>query len=229
MTSFRYFGSRMCKPFNLLSNFSECEIKGEMFVMNSNGCIGQKEYVFPSSEHFWWAHFLLLDKDISRLAVGGDLSTLESGLQILLHSNISQRKIKYWKKSCSVGVVAKILAFRDKTSNVRIIAKKLGMTMSIHPMECYGLKSRTYTIVSIWKKILIAKYSQNIRHRMALLSTGEEHLVEFCKTNPEKQFWAGKVKDGSKTNTGIIKGGTLVGNNFMGKCLMATRKEMKKL
>lgn len=227
--NYRYFGSSMGKPMNLLSNFSKCEIECEMYVLDDKGMIVKKSFVFPSAEHCWWTHFLIRECDISRLAIGGDLSTLESGLTILLGENIGQKKVKYWQKKGNVGIVAKMLAYRDKQTNVRTRAKKIGIEMSIHPSEIYGLSSRKCTLINIWKKILIAKYSQNILHRRALLSTNDDNLVEFCRMNPEKQFWAAQILDGAKTKSGIIQGGKLVGNNFMGKCLMATRKEMKKL
>ena len=225
--TYRYFGSSMGKPMNLLSNFSQCEIECEMYILNEKGRIVQKSFVFPSAESAWWAHFLVNECDISRLAIGGDLSTLESGLTVLLGENIGPQKAKYWQKKDNVGIVAKMLAYRDKQTNVRTRAKKIGIEMTIDPSEVYGMVKK-FTLINIWKKILIAKYSQNILHRRALLSTDDAHLVEFCRMNPEKQFWAAQIQDGTKTKSGII-GGKLVGNNFMGKCLMATRKEMKKL
>lgn len=211
-----YFGSSSSAVTRKLSNFSDCVVKGRMFVLDSSGGISKEEFTFPSSEHMWWAHFMYRRCDISRLAIGGDLSTIESGLTLLYKSMDSKKlsgKIKYWKNRNCVGIVAKVLANRDKKKNLRTRAGEIGLQMSIHPMKEYGKQGDSETLVNIWKDILMSKFSTNMDHRNVLVGTGHKFLVEFCRMHEEKQFWAGKVKDN-----------VLYGRNFMGLCLMATRK-----
>ena len=211
-----YFGSSSSAITRKLSNFSDCVVKGRMFVKDSSGGIHQEEFTFPSSEHFWWAHFMYRRCDISRLAIGGDLSTIETGLTLLYQSMDSKKlngKIKYWKNRGCVGIVAKVLANRDKKKNFRKRAEEIGIKMGIHPIKEYGKQGYSETLVHIWKNIMVSKFSTNSEHRKVLLGTGNKFLVEFCRMHEEKQFWAGKVKDN-----------VLYGRNFMGLCLMATRK-----
>ena len=83
----------------MLSNFSECRIVCGVFIEDGNGGFVEKEYVFPSSESLWWAHFMFRECDISRLAVGGDLSTVE-GLEVILGKSVEMESKKqlYEKK-----------------------------------------------------------------------------------------------------------------------------------
>ena len=211
-----YFGFSSSAGTRKLSNFSDCEVKGNMFIRGSNGEIGSEEFVFPSSEHLWWSHFMHRRCDISRLAIGGDLSTIETGLTLLYKGMEPKKlvgKIKYWKSRSSKGIVAKVLANRDKKKNIRKRAEDIGIQMSIHPLKEYGTQGSSETLVKIWRNILDAKFSTNIIHRNILIGTRDKFLVEYCRMHEEKQFWAGKVKDN-----------VLYGRNFMGLCLMATRK-----
>ena len=211
-----YFGSSSSADTRNLSNFSDCEVKGNMFIRGSNGEFESEEFVFPSSEHLWWSHFMQRRCDISRLAIGGDLSTIETGLTLLYQGMEPKKlsgKIKYWKSRSSVGIVAKVLANRDKKKNRRKRAEDIGIQMSIHPLKEYGTQGSSETLVKIWRKILDEKFSTNIIHRNILMGTRDKFLVEYCRMHEEKQFWAGKVKNN-----------VLYGRNFMGLCLMATRK-----
>jgi len=222
--TFRYFGHGMTKPYTTLSNFNECIIRGYLFV-ETEGKFEEREYIFPCSEHYWWAHFMRRHEDISRLAVGGDLSTID-GLKLILGDFIGETKGRYWGRKGSIGIVAKILTQKNEKGE-RYRAKEIGMCVNDYPLEQYGPSGGNSTLVSIWKKILFAKYTQNSIHRAVLMSTGSEILVDFTRGTPEKKFWTAHVVNGGKRySAGRIVGGELVGNNFMGKCMMAVRKEM---
>lgn len=67
------------------------------------------------------------------------------------------------------------------------------------------------------------KFSQNSGHRQVLMSTGREILVEFVRMRPEGHMWGGQVRGGVKRSKGLVEGGELVGNNFMGSCLMVVK------
>lgn len=79
--------------------------------------IVDKQFVFPSAEHYWWAHFTKNISDVSRLAVGGDLSTLEGGLCLLLGPEKGAQKAKHWRKKGNVGIVAKMVAATAAKTN----------------------------------------------------------------------------------------------------------------
>lgn len=253
--SYRYFGSNMSAPFHLLSNFSQCEIRATVFVEadseeeeNKGGKQGshegregvgrsddctrvllEREYVFPSSEHFWCAHFMRRHKDVSRLACEGDLSTLSSGLRAILGDETGRQKAQYWGKKDNVGIVAKMLAAKD-SRGVRYRAKAMGIDMSVHPLKQYGPQGTMDTLVAIWTRIVHEKFTQNTAHRRALMSTGRDDvLVEFVRSKPESSLWGGLVRGGVKHSAakgGHISGGVLVGGNFMGKRIMAVRREL---
>lgn len=223
-TTHRYFGSGTSQPYNHLSNFHECRVEGSVFVKTAEETFEEMVFVFPCAEHYWWAHFMHRPRDIQRLAIGGDLSTVD-GLKILLGDGIGAIKARYWGRRGNVGIVSKMLATRK--GNKRFRAVNAGIDMSTHPLEKYGEQGKSSTLVDIWKKILVAKYTQNKGHRAVLLSTGSDNLVEFARMHPEKQFWAGQVVDGGvKHAGGRVVGGEVSGNNFVGKCMMATRSHL---
>ena len=223
--SFVYFGSRMKAPYHKLSNFSECTITGNIWVKDGVNEYVVKEYTFPSSEHFWCAHFFERDCDIKRLAVGGDLSTLETGLGYFVNPNKLDAKIKHWSSRNNVGAVASRLNGNDDTCYYKKASRRcvrkassLGMVMSIHPCGKYGPQGSEETLSNIWSNILMTKMSQNKEHCGVLLSTGDKHLVEFNQFNSSSidrvhnAFSSGKVVDGK-----------LYGRNFMGDCMMSVR------
>lgn len=261
-SSFRYFGSGTSAPFHMLSNFNECRIAGRVFVLQQEAdrqrlqgtepasgtpgddanCFAEREFLFPSAEHYWWAHFTKNTSDVSRLAIGGDLSTLEGGLQLLLGAPTGEQKARHWRKKNSVGIVAKMVAAANtatkknssaspSSSAAEIIhrprAHELGMELGLHPLEQYGPQGDIETLRAIWRKIQADKFSQNPEHRRVLASTGEETLVEFVRMRPEGHMWGGQVRGGVRRPKGlIVDGGELVGRNFTGKCLMAVRASL---
>lgn len=157
--SFRYFGSGMSAPFHVLSNFNECRIEGRVYVENGGqerGELVERRFVFPSSEHYWWAHFTKDFSDVSRLAVGGDLSTLQRGLCLMLGQEKGRRKTVYWQKKDNVGIVAKMLAAKKRNGSsgvVRFRARELGMVLGLHPVQVYGAQGEISTLEGIWRKI----------------------------------------------------------------------------
>lgn len=214
--SVTYFGSGM--KIHQLSNFNQCSIVGKIWVMTGFNEYASVEYTFPSSEHYWWAHFFVLDRDVKRLAIGGDLASLESGLAHFYSGEELKKKIFYWSKKGNVGIVPKLLAGK-KGTKYRKRATDLGMRMSIHPSEKYGAQGADSTLSKIWTKILIAKYTQNKEHRRVLMGTGDARLVEFTRA-PEsrirKEFWAGRAIEGK-----------LYGTNYMGDCMISVRECFK--
>lgn len=215
-----YFGSGARNPYYKLSNFNQCSIIGKVWVKTENGRYESRVYTFPSSEHYWCAMFFVDDKDIRRIAVGGDLSTLESGLSLIYRRKEEyEKKLKYWSSKDNVGIVVKLLANRKKNKNngreIRWRAAMLGMNMSIHPCSKYGPQGADSTLNKMWEKILLAKYTQNSEHRRVLMDTGSRMLVEFSRASVKKlsnEFWAGR-----------FVGTRLVGNNYMGECMMSCR------
>ena len=185
----------------LLGNTSRCTIVGNMYFKDKNGFLQSRDFTFPSSEHYWWAHFLSRRCDLERFSSGGDLTEV-NGTTIKMISKLTNGK-------------------REK-------AISMGLEMSVTPFEAYG-KNKRNTIESIWNKILASKFLQNPEHRRALLSTGDSILVEFCKNESEVGFWNGIIKNGKEIDEFTLKGGKLIGGNFMGKCLMACRENTKKL
>ena len=215
--SFINFGSGMKAPYNKLSNFNGCTITGKIWISVEFNKFSLKEFTFPSSEHLWWSHFLVLEKDVKRIAIGGDLSTIESGLAFFYKGEELEKKIEYWGRKNNVGIVAKLLAGKGGTK-YRKRAADLGMKMSIHPCPKYGNEGSDMTLRKIWSSILIAKYAQNEGHRSVLLGTGDHHLVEFTRApmaRIQREFWAGRVESGR-----------LYGKNYMGDCMMCVRDVM---
>lgn len=230
MTSFRYFGSGMASPFHMLSNLNGCPINGRVYIEQEQqgdeqeGNIIEQEFVFPSAEHYWWAHFTKKRSDVARLAVGGDLSTLHDGLCLMLGRERGTQKAAFWRKKNNVGIVSKMLAANNKSfGKTRCRAGELGMEMGLHPLEQYGEQGHISTLESIWRKIHTEKFAQNSEHRDVLLSTGNEVLVEFVRIRPDGHMWGGQVRGGVKRSKGLVEGGKLVGRNFTGECLMAVR------
>lgn len=77
----------------MLSNFSNCVVTGELFVkIDRFGYLSKRLFTFPSAEHYWWAHVMEREVDVERLAVGGDISTIESGLSVL-HKGMDPEKL----------------------------------------------------------------------------------------------------------------------------------------
>ena len=211
-----YFGSGSKAPFNKLSNFSKCNITGKMWIFKGFNEYVLKEFVFPSSEHMWWAHFFVVERDVRRLAIGGDLSTLQ-GLEHFYEGEDLEKKISYWSRKDNVGIVAKLLAGK-KGTNYRKRASDIGMCMTIHPCERYGPQGEDSTLWKIWKRILLAKYTQNRGHYSVLMGTKSKKLVEFTRApmiRIEKEFWAGRVVDSN-----------LYGGNYMGDCMVRIRDHL---
>lgn len=255
-SAFRYFGSGMSAPFHMLSNFNECRIVGRVYVQQQDQMqqgeepvphtpgddahrFVEREFSFPSAEHYWWAHSTRNASDVSRLEVGGDLSALEGGLRLLLGARIGEQKAEYWRKKNSVGIVAKLVAaanFKTKKNtspsaaterNHRPRAHELGMELGLHPLEQYGRQGDIETLRTIWLKIQTDKFAQNPEHRRVLASTREETLVEFVRIRADGHMWGGQVRGGVRRPKGlVVDGGELIGRNFTGKCVMMVRASL---
>lgn len=208
------FGSRVQAPYNKLSNFNACYVTGTIYVLENFDEFVLKEYTFPSSEHFYWAHYFVKECDIERLAVGGDLASLETGLPLLVPTEKLEKYLKCWQKNDNVGIVAKMLYGKSHISCLRKAAD-LGMTMGDNPIGKYGKQGADSTRTMIWTRVLVAKFTQNIDHRHVLLGTRDNHLVNITRTplgEIYKDFFSGRVVDGK-----------LYGRNYMGDCMMEMR------
>ncbi len=213
--SFAYFGGRAKPPLDKLSNLSKCAVTIRLWVLRDFHKFSSEEFTFPSAEAAWRAHFLVRERDIARLAVGGDLSTLRTGLSRFYDGEALEKKIAHWKRRDGVGIVAKLLG---RTDGGRTKARELGLVMGAHPIGRYGPPGAVSTLTDIWTRVLEAKFSQNPSHRRALLGTEDRHLVELTTTRIEKtpcDFWAGRVV-----------ANRLYGGNFMGERMMSARESM---
>eukprot|EP00903_Cladosiphon_okamuranus_P013589 g12656.t1 len=159
--------------------------------------------------------------DVSRLAIGGDLSTVECGLRLLLGARAGKQKAKPWGKKNSVGILAKMVAAanaatkKESTSSssaAEIIhrprAHELGMELGLHSLEQYGPNGDIETLLTIWQKIQKDKFSQNSGHRRVLAIIREETLVEFVSMRPEGHMWEGQVRGGVRRPKGLIVDGS---------------------
>jgi len=213
----RYFGKNNLVN-DLISNTSSCIIKGSMYFEH-RGYLHQKEFTFPSAEHYYRAHFLSSEDDIKKLSVDGIFSNFDDGIKLVTEENIEIR-------DNHIGILMKYLS-KKNTFGKRSVSENLGIKMSNDPFEAYGEKHKKSTIVNIWKTVLNNKYYQNPEHRRQLLSTGDDILVEHSDKTTDVGFWHGHVKGGIVLDESRILGGKIVGGNSMGKYMMASRRDMK--
>ena len=212
MTTHQYFGSGA--GIGALSNFASCELKidGRMF---------------PSSEHAYQAMAKVMPVHWHRFAVGGDLSTLETGLKLVFKSSEYDKKFKHYKgkgsgRPCMVGIVAKMAVRPD-------VARKLGLRLTA--IQEQG-KWMTH-IEALFERILHAKYDQNPMERALLVGTGDRVLVEFSRgaeretKKGKPPLWTGMVVDGVKQPNGVVVGGSVVGQNLQGRLQMQARDSFK--
>jgi predicted NAD-dependent protein-ADP-ribosyltransferase YbiA (DUF1768 family) len=197
--TYQYFGSGA--GMRQLSNFYACNITG---TVNNN------TYIFPSVEHYYVAHLCQDHSCVSRLAVGGDLSTIETGMGIIYHKlspDDIKKKITYWKKYNMVGIIAKMYG------------------KMINRQE---LPSDWDAFRQLWVKILTAKYTQNEQLMQVLISTGYTRLVEFDRMASPHTTWAGRIVNGIDRGQGRREGGELIGKNYMGDMMTYIRNVMRK-
>jgi len=192
--TYQYFGSGA--GIRQLSNFYACHI---------TGTVNNDVYTFPSAEHYYVAHLCHDQTCVRRLAVGGDLSTIETGMSIVypkLGPDDIKRKINYWTRNNMVGIIAKMYG---KMINRQEI-----------PSDWEAFRQ-------LWVKILTAKYTQNEQLMQVLLSTGQTRLVEFDRMASSHTTWAGRIVNGVDRGQGRREGGELIGRNYMGDMMTYIR------
>ena len=200
---YQYFGSGA--GIRELSNFSACQIRGTIPLTAS------QVYVFPSVEHYYVAHLCQNPAQITRLAMGGDLASFETGMPLVyprLSPNEVQKKITYWQKSNMIGIIAKMYG--------KMINRK---EKPSDPQEWEAFRQ-------IWIKMLTEKYTQNAHHRQLLLSTVGTILVEFDRMATPNTTWAGRIVGGIDRGHGLREGGQLIRQNYMG-FLMTEIRDMQ--
>jgi len=183
-------------------------------------------YLWPSSEHAYQCIAKVHADDWPRFAVGGDLSTLESGLKLVFRTGDYLKKLKHYSAKGTrprmVGIVA-LQAVKPPT------ARKLGLRLQ--PFE--ETEQWMPFIRSLFREVLLAKYRQNAAHCALLLGTRSQHLIEFSRgaeretRKGKPPLWTGMVVGGVKGAAGLVSGGTLVGQNLQGEMHMAVRTELQ--
>ena len=163
-----YFHSNAKYPLNKLSNFSKCKIVGN---------INNIRYIFPSAEHYYFAHYIQDQQDIIHLTINGKLGTF-NGLKFFYTDNLDQ-KIKYWKKKVNIGIVAKL--FKNQNHKVGIKLKEINDKEN----------------EKIWHKVLNEKFRQSKELLNILIETSDNQLVEFNKNSKEISFYTAKIIDGN--------------------------------
>ena len=159
--NFLYFSSNAKYPYFKLSNFNECKI---------NGNVNRIEYIFPSSEHYYMAHFF---ENPEILSINGKYGNIDALKYFYKTQEIADKKIKYWGKKNNIGIVAKMLKNNPGNLTLKNIDSK----------------------EKIWNKVLLNKYMDNKEHRNILLSTRGNVLVEFSRNAKEDSFYHGKIVD----------------------------------
>ena len=149
--------------------------------------------------------------DWHMFAVGGVLSTLETGLRIVFPESEYAKKLKHYGpkapgkhptgKCPMVGIVSK-MAIKPK------IAARAGVRL-LTTDEDEHTKAQ---VVALFDEILHAKYSQCPEARKQLLATGDRLLVEFDRTAESK---ANRGKPPRWTGL-VDRHGVLHGENLQG-------------
>lgn len=208
----QYFGSGA--GVGELSNFADAQVE-------VRGC------TFPSSEHAYQCMAKVHPDDWSRFEVGGDLSTLDTGLKLVFPERDYPKKIKHYSAKGTrprmVGIVA-LQAVKPP------VARKLGLRLQ--PLQ--ETDKWMPFIETLFNEILLAKYRQNPDHCAKLLGTGDKPLIEFSRGAEREDkkgkppLWTGMVVGGEKREQGVVAGGSVVGQNLMGRLHMQAREELRR-
>ena len=168
-------------------------------------------HIWPSTEHYFQAWLRVDPEDWHRLALGGDLSSLDA-LKLLYAPEVAAKKIRHWTFSAEpicVGIVAKMVVNPDWNRKLATPLKLV--TRDVSPKQMSDL----------WMRILTTKFEACPQFRTALKASGNKLLVEFDRMAKSKSdkgkepFWTGMVKDG-----------VIYGHNMMGKYMMSVRATM---
>ena len=191
--SFVYFGSGT--KIGELSNFAKCP---NPFLW--------KNHLWNSSEAAYACWLRVDPVDWHRLAVGGDLSDLKTGIALLFPENLVAKKIKHYGSKCS-GMKPEMIGIIPKLATKQKYGKKIGLRLT----ERDEAKLETSDLFHIFVEILVEKYTHNPHFRDVLLSTRGKNLIEFDR---------GAVRETIKGRpplwTGQVKEGILYGRNLQG-------------
>ena len=200
-----YFGSGMDSTVGYLTNFAQTECAFEF-----------RERMWPSSEHAFQAHLRVHPDDHHHFAVGGKLSTLETGLQLVFKTGELDKKRKHYGpkktgKPPMIGIVAKMAVNPE-------IAKKIGLKLISSSESKHSIAEVSETFFDLLK----SKYGQCAEARRQLLATRGKHLVEFSR---------GAVREAKKGQLPLWTGqidehGILRGHNLQGELHMKVRDVM---
>lgn len=196
----------------------------------SNFAVAQVEVrgrTFPSSEHAYQCMAKVHPDDWPRFEVGGDLSTLETGLKLVFPVRDYPKKLKHYSAKMTRPQMVGIVALQAVKPPV---ARKLGLRLQ-PVMESDKWMQFIKTLFNV---TLLAKYRQNPDHRAKLLGTGNKPLVEFSRgaereaKKGKPPLWTGMVVGGEKRENGVVAGGSVVGQNLMGRLHMQAREELRR-
>jgi predicted NAD-dependent protein-ADP-ribosyltransferase YbiA (DUF1768 family) len=211
-TLHQYFGSGA--GIGELSNFAAAQVR-------------VRDRAFPSSEHAYQCMAKVHQDDWKRFEVGGDLSTLKTGLKLIFPVRDYPKKLKHYSAKGTRPQMVGIVALQAVKPG---IARKLGLRLQ-PVMESDKWKPFIETLFNV---ILLAKYRQNPGHCAKLLGTGNKPLVEFSRgaereaKKGKPPLWTGIVVGGEKQENGVVAGGSVVGQNLMGRLHMKAREELRR-
>ena len=194
---YQYFSSGCGKY--ALSNFAESRVvfRGDLY---------------PSSEHAYQANkFVAADRH--RFQEGGDLATF-AAFSMYYPEPTASKKAKFWsavwggKRPPMVGIVAKMASHPDR-------AKKLGLTFA------WQAEDNEAELTTLFKEILVSKFTQNPSSLAVLKATGDATLVEFGRCAARREAMGTPA-----VWTGLVKDGRVIGGNLMGRIMEQVRAEL---
>lgn len=174
---------------------------------------------YPSSEH---AYVSLRSKSLLALKaflVGSAYSydvfeTWPITWKSTTTRNLFVQKNAYWSKKGMCGIVPKMLGGLHSS-----------VLKSVFQLDMIGKEAwDDHTSWEIWGPILVAKYHTSALLTTLLKATGEKNLIEFDRT---ASSWNETTKKGSYyAGRWAEADDAVIGNNFMGKCLMRIRDSL---
>lgn len=160
---------------------------------------------FPSSEHAFQAALSREGvRDFTSESKIGKL-TPEACALVGFPKKKLKEKCDYWKKKENVGILAKKLIRKHKLRNSK---------REIDRAECE----------SLFKEILLDKYTRNPHAKKVLLDTHDAYLYEFVRSSNARFQKTGEIERWGA----MIVDGKLVGDNQMGALMMWVRDEIRK-
>lgn len=200
--SFCYFGSGT--KLGMLSNFALCD---EPFFC--------RNHLWTTSEHAFQAILRVREEDWGRLAFGGDLSSLTTGLPLVFKADEVAKKKKHYGPTLTgrpamTGIVAKMAVKPNIAADKRVALRLKTASEAQHSVDEMG---------ELFEEILLCKYRANPRFLQALKSTQDKMLIEFSR-GAERET----LKNKPPLWTGLVgKDKRLYGLNLQGILQMKVR------